>query len=51
VDGAPPIGWDLASRYLALPIALVIMQVRLGEGRLQLQLQLQLLMPAVGGGL
>lgn len=26
VDGAPPIGWDLASRYLALPVALVIAQ-------------------------
>lgn len=26
VDGAPPIGWDLASRYLALPIALIIAQ-------------------------
>lgn len=27
VDGAPPIGWDMAARYLALPIALVIVQV------------------------
>ncbi|KAI7839536.1 hypothetical protein COHA_006718 [Chlorella ohadii] len=26
VDGAPPIGWDMASRYLALPVALVIAQ-------------------------
>ncbi|EFN53413.1 hypothetical protein CHLNCDRAFT_136603 [Chlorella variabilis] len=24
VDGVPPIGWDLASRYLALPVALYI---------------------------
>jgi YidC/Oxa1 family membrane protein insertase len=26
VDGAPPVGWDLASRYLALPVALVVAQ-------------------------
>ncbi|PSC74090.1 ALBINO3 chloroplastic isoform X2 [Micractinium conductrix] len=26
VDGAPPIGWDMALRYVALPIALVIAQ-------------------------
>lgn len=26
VDGAPPIGWDMATRYLALPVALVIAQ-------------------------
>ena len=26
VDGAPPIGWDTALRYLAIPIALVIAQ-------------------------
>jgi YidC/Oxa1 family membrane protein insertase len=26
VDGAPPIGWDEASAYLALPIALVAVQ-------------------------
>ena len=26
VDGAPPIGWDEASRYLVLPVALVIAQ-------------------------
>lgn len=31
VDGAPPIGWDLASRYLALPIALVIAQASWGQ--------------------
>jgi hypothetical protein len=31
VDGAPPIGWDMATRYLALPIALVIVQVRAGR--------------------
>lgn len=26
VDGAPPIGWDEASRYLVLPVLLVITQ-------------------------
>ena len=26
VDGAPPVGWELALRYLALPVALVIAQ-------------------------
>jgi YidC/Oxa1 family membrane protein insertase len=26
VDGVPPIGWDEASAYLALPIALVAVQ-------------------------
>lgn len=31
MDGAPPIGWDLASRYLALPIALVIAQASWGQ--------------------
>ena len=28
VDGVPPIGsWDLAARYVALPVALVVVQV------------------------
>jgi len=26
VDGAPPIGWELASSYLVLPVALVLAQ-------------------------
>lgn len=26
VDGAPPVGWDLATRYVALPVALVVAQ-------------------------
>ena len=26
VDGAPPIGWDEASRYLVLPVLLVVAQ-------------------------
>lgn len=26
VDGHPPLGWDLASRYLAIPVLLVILQ-------------------------
>jgi YidC/Oxa1 family membrane protein insertase len=26
VDGAPPVGWELALRYLALPVALVVAQ-------------------------
>ncbi len=26
VDGAPPIGWEAASAYLSLPVALVLVQ-------------------------
>lgn len=26
VDGVPPLGWDLASRYLVLPVLLVLLQ-------------------------